>query len=80
MNTQAKIEIAEASNLGQTSIRKTRLFKYAEHFTTKCWKLSDKKSEIFHIAAQNIDCGYPLELPFRGGSNEYPHFMFFKKK
>ena len=27
---------------------------------------------IFHISAKNIDCGYPLEPPQRGGSNEYP--------
>ena len=27
---------------------------------------------IFHISAQNIDCGYSLEPPRRGGSNEYP--------
>ena len=31
-----------------------------------------KKSDIFHINAQNIDCGYSLEPPRRGGSNEYP--------
>ena len=31
-----------------------------------------KKSDIFHISAQNIDCGYSLESPRRGGSNEYP--------
>ena len=31
---------------------------------------------IFHIFAQNIDCGYSLELPRRGGSNEYPQTMF----
>ena len=31
-----------------------------------------KKSDIFHIAAQNIDCGYSLEPPRRGESNEYP--------
>ena len=29
-----------------------------------------KKSDIFHINAQNIDCGYSLEPPRRGGSNE----------
>ena len=34
-----------------------------------------KNSNIFHIHAQNIDCGYPLELPRRGGSNEYSQFM-----
>ena len=31
---------------------------------------------IFHISAQNIDCGYSLETPRRGGSNEYPQSMF----
>ena len=30
---------------------------------------------IFLISAQNIDCGYSLELPRRGGSNEYPQSM-----
>ena len=36
-----------------------------------------KKTLIFfHISAQNIDCGYPLEPPQRCGSNEYPQFMF----
>ena len=31
-----------------------------------------KNSEIFQISAQNIDCGYSLEPPRWGGSNEYP--------
>ena len=31
-----------------------------------------KNSDIFYISAQNIDCGYSLEPPRRGGSNEYP--------
>ena len=34
---------------------------------------------IFHISAQNIDCGYSLEPPRRGGSNEYPQSMFFSR-
>ena len=34
-----------------------------------------KNSDIFHISAQNIDCGYLLEPPRRGGSNEYPQSM-----
>ena len=38
-----------------------------------------KKSVIFHISAQNIDCGYSLEPPRRGGSNEYPQSMFFSR-
>ena len=35
-----------------------------------------KNSDFFHISAQNIDCGYSLEPPRRGGSNEYPQSMF----
>ena len=42
-------------------ITKTRLFKYIEIFTTKNWKFSDKNSDIIHISAQNIDCGYLVE-------------------
>ena len=34
---------------------------------------------FFHISAQNIDCGYSLELPRRGGSNEYPQSMFLSR-
>ena len=32
---------------------------------------------IFLISAQNIDCGYSLEPPRRGGSNEYPQSIFW---
>ena len=31
---------------------------------------------IFLISAQNIDCGYSLEPPRQGGSNEYQQPMF----
>ena len=31
-----------------------------------------KNSGSFHISIQNIDCGYSLEPPPRGSSNEYP--------
>ena len=58
------------------SITKTRLFKYIENFTPKNSKFSDKNSNVFQISAQNIDCGYSLEPPRRGGSNEYPQSMF----
>ena len=51
------------------------------------WKFSHQKNEnfqiqisdIFHISAQNIDCGYSLEPPRRGGSNEYPQYMFLSR-
>ena len=58
-------------------IRKTRLFKYIENFTSKNRKL--KNSDIFHISAQNIDCGYSLELPRRDSSNEYLQSMFLSR-
>ena len=38
-----------------------------------------KTSDIFHMSAQNIDCGYSLEPPRRGGSNEYPQSMFLSR-
>ena len=48
-----------------------------------------KNSDIFHISAQNIDCGYSLEPsrrlwyslepPRRGGCNEYPQSMFLSR-
>ena len=44
----------------------------------KKWKISDKKSDIFHISDQNIDRGYSLE-PRRGGSNGYPQSIFLEK-
>ena len=64
------------STVGQAKdyITKTRLFKYIEIFTSKKLKISDK-TNIFHISAQNIDCGYSFEPPRRGDSNEYPQSM-----
>ena len=58
-----------------------------EHAYSNIWeisspkteKFSDKNSDIFHISAQNIDCGYSLEPPRRGGSNEYPQSMFLSR-
>ena len=43
-----------------------------EHF---CYKSFDN----FNIFAQNINCGYTLEPPRRGGSNEYPQSVFWSK-
>ena len=76
-----KTKTAEVSSfLGKTShITKTSLFKYIENFTNKIWKKNHKNSDIFHISAQNIDCGYSLEPPRRGGSNEYPQSMFLSR-
>ena len=67
------------SQAPDVNITKTRLFKYIENFTTKNWKFSDKNSDTFHVFAQNIDCGYWLELPHWGSSNEYPQSMLLSR-
>ena len=47
--------------------------------TLKTENFQLKNFDIFLIFAQNIDCGYTLEPPRRGGSNEYPQSMFWSK-
>ena len=69
----------ECASRGFKYITKTRLFKYIENFTSKTEKCQMKNSDIFHISAQNIDCGYSFEPPRRGGSNEYPQSMFLSR-
>ena len=61
-------------------ITKTRLFKYIGNSTSKNWKFSDKKLWYFFIfLLKNIDCGYLLEPPRRGDSDEYPQSMFLSR-
>ena len=73
-----------------TTITKTHLFKYIENFTTHIHTQKKKKkkknenfqmknSGSFHISALNIDSGYLLEPPWRGGSNKYPQFMYLSR-
>ena len=51
---------------------------YWKFYNQKRENFQIKNSDIFHISAQNIDCGYSLELPNRrGSSNEYPQSMFW---
>ena len=38
-----------------------------------------KNTDIFQVFVQNIDCGYSLEPPRRGGSNGYPQSMFLSR-
>ena len=47
------------------TITKTCLFKLTENYTTKKKIFLIKISDIFHISAQNMDCGYLLEPPRR---------------
>ena len=43
---------------------------YRKFHLIKTENVQIKISDIFHISAQYIDCGYSLEPPQRGGSNE----------
>ena len=52
----------------------------SRRITSKKLKIPRLKTDIFHISAQNLDCGYLLEPPRRGGSNEYPLSMCLSKK
>ena len=69
---QTKVSLSRAlqkhaySNIQKISPPKTENFSY-------------KNFDIYHIFAQNIDCGYTLELPRRGSSNEYPQSMFLSR-
>ena len=64
------------------AITKTRLFKYIENFTSKTVNFQIKNSDIFHISAQNIDCGYSLEPPRQNKKNNVypckPQFYYIK--
>ena len=49
-------------------------------YLQKLKKKSYKKALIFfYISVQNIDCEYSLEPPQRGGSNQYPQFMYLSR-
>ena len=50
---------------------------YWKFYHQKMKKKSDKNFDIFHVSAQNIDCGYSLKLPQWDSSNEYPQSMFW---
>ena len=69
----------ESSN--PSSITRTRLYNFdplKPHFYIV--KLGFTGVNInFLISAKNIDCGYSLEPPRRGGSNEYHNLCFEQK-
>ena len=58
------------------SLRKHAFSNILKSLPPKNENFQIKNSDIFQISAQNIDCGYSLEPPRRGGSNEYPQSMF----
>ena len=65
-------------NSHNVSITKTHS-NMLKNLSPKQENFQKKKSDIFHIPARNINCGYSLERPQRDCSNEYPQSMFFSK-
>ena len=61
--TKALIRLRKCADVHADSIMKTRLFRYIEILPPKNEYFQIKNSDIFHISAQNIDCGYSLEPP-----------------
>ena len=68
------IAVTSSDHYANMSVQYTAIFHSCknDNFQTKIF-------DIFLIFAQNMDCGYTLESPQRGGSNEYPQSMFWSK-
>ena len=65
-----------ASNILENTLRKHAYSNILKILPPKTESFQMKILIFFYISAQNIDCGYSLEPPRRGGSNEYPQSMF----
>ena len=67
------------SNIFRILSQKKKKRKKKEKKTKKSENFQMKNSGSFHISALNVDCGYLLEPPWQGGSNEYPQSMFLRR-
>ena len=63
---------------GHIHYENTPIQMYWKFYHQKHENFQIKNSDIFHISAQNIDCGYSLEPPRWSGSNEYPQSMIWR--
>ena len=61
------------------TLRKHAYANILKNFPTKNENFQIKILIFLIFFAQNIDCGYSLEPPRRGGSNEYPQSMFLSR-
>ena len=62
------------------TLRKHAYNNYTVTFSAvKIWNFQLKILIYFLIFAQTIDCGYTVEPPRRGSSNEYPQSKFLSK-
>ena len=71
--------IFSCSSSKKNTLRKHDYSNILQFLLPKNENFQIKNSDIFLISAQNIDCGYSLEPPQWGGSNEYPQSMFLSR-
>ena len=69
---QVRVLIPSSFHCENMPMQYTELFKVEKRNDN----FQQKLFAIFLIFAQNIGCGYTLEPPPRGGSNQYPQSMF----
>ena len=74
-----RLTLHESPTYNKFPLRKHAYSNILKNWTPKNGNFQIKYSDIFHISAQNIDCGYSLDSPRRGGSNEYPQSMFLSR-
>ena len=72
--------VGESKTIFTESLRKHAYLHILKNLQPKKENFQIKNSNIFHISDQKIDCGYSLEPPRRGGSNEYLHSMVIAKQ
>ena len=68
------------ANLNQIPLRKHTYSNVLKIIQPKKENFQIKFSDIFRISAQNLDCGYSLEPPRQGGSNEYQQSVLSRYK
>ena len=78
-NSNSRSDVSYKTGCGIITLRKQAYSNILKILSPKNENFLIKNSDIFHISAQNIDCGYSLEPPRRGGSNEYPQSMFLSR-
>ena len=77
--SEGKFSHVAAHNKINTHYENTPIQIYGKFQFQKTENFQIKNSDSSHVSAQNIDCGYSLEPPRRGGSNEYPQSVFLSR-
>ena len=72
-----KVKLSTSQHKLSSTLRKQAYSNTLKILPPKNENFQLKNPNIFPISAQNIDCGYSLEPPRQGGSNECPQSMFF---